>query len=117
MANILVVDDTKDLLDATKELVILLGHTTFTATNGVEALAHIDTHGNPDLVLSDVEMPNMNGIELARNLHERGINYFLMSGKPYETVAQWMDGELPREQFIQKPYRLTELMNVLSEYQ
>jgi two-component system chemotaxis response regulator CheY len=73
--NILVVDDSK----AMRMIVIRtvrqagLGEHTFTeATNGAEALKSIQASA-PDLVLSDWNMPEMNGLELLNALHAGGI--------------------------------------------
>lgn len=65
--NVLVVDDEPMVLDLLIDIVEELGHRVDTAANGEEALrkARARTY---DMVISDVRMPRMNGIDLYRNL-------------------------------------------------
>jgi CheY-like chemotaxis protein len=63
---ILLVDDDVFLLIVTAELLSDLGYPVTTARNGSEALAVLD-HGHAvDLLVTDVQMPDLNGLELAR---------------------------------------------------
>ena len=68
--KILCVDDE----DAIRMLCVLYltkrGYRVETAANGVEALKLIESKGTPDLVLTDVNMPLMNGLELVKRLRE-----------------------------------------------
>ncbi|MFH1520407.1 MAG: response regulator [Candidatus Micrarchaeota archaeon] len=64
-ATVLVVDDTEDLRMIMEMAVSIKGHPTKTASDGREAL-EIFKQGGIDLVLTDLEMPNMNGLELLR---------------------------------------------------
>lgn len=67
MAKVMVVDDEDVLLEMLATLIEDLGHQAITATNGQEALALLSsTRESPALVLSDVMMPRMNGVDLAR---------------------------------------------------
>ncbi|HLT96984.1 MAG TPA: response regulator transcription factor [Acidimicrobiia bacterium] len=43
-----------------------------TATNGAEALAAVRTH-RPDVLLTDIEMPEMSGLDVAKLIHEEGL--------------------------------------------
>lgn len=70
-AHILLVEDNKINLMLTKKLVQNLGYTITTAESGQEALALVEIHSF-DLMLTDIQMPLMNGLELARNM--RGLN-------------------------------------------
>ncbi len=69
MAKILCVDDEEFLRDDISEFIESLGHETVTAHDGQSGLEAILTH-NPDLVLSDFTMPNMNGGELLEQLRK-----------------------------------------------
>lgn len=60
-----------------------------TASNGVEALAHLDAADPPpDVLLSDLSMPEMGGVELLRRLAERAYKgaVILVSGADEETL-------------------------------
>jgi CheY-like chemotaxis protein len=65
--SILVVEDDLDLLRLLSRLLEQIGDVV-TATNGEDALAKIEGGLTPDLVLTDVMMPKMDGLELARRL-------------------------------------------------
>ncbi|WP_119070703.1 hybrid sensor histidine kinase/response regulator [Aggregatilinea lenta] len=70
-AHILVVDDSITTRTLEKNILETAGFDVTTATDGSEALHRLDAQPI-DLVVSDVEMPNMNGIELTRQIRETG---------------------------------------------
>lgn len=65
MANILIVDDDALLRETLKVVLESVGHDIRLATNGAEALRIVESY-KPDLVLTDIIMPEMEGIELIR---------------------------------------------------
>jgi CheY-like chemotaxis protein len=65
---ILVVDDEQAILLMLRDLLQDEGYTVLTALNGAVALA-LARDVKPDLVLTDLMMPTMDGYELARHLH------------------------------------------------
>src|SRR5688500_10177369 len=67
MATILVADDNRANREALAALLELAGHDVIRAADGREALARA-REAHPELVISDVLMPVMDGYELARNL-------------------------------------------------
>ena len=78
------------------------------AANGTEALERAQTH-QPDLVLSDVMMPEMDGIELCRRLRAsdtlRDIPVILLTAKAGE--ASHVDGlRLGADDYIEKPFSI-----------
>jgi len=64
MAKVLIVDDDPQLLCVMTELMEAFGHCVVTANNGLEALNCMADGMLPDLVLTDLIMPIMNGREL-----------------------------------------------------
>ncbi|HET9174365.1 MAG TPA: response regulator [Candidatus Saccharimonadales bacterium] len=66
MANILVVEDDKDLNNAYKVILESEGHTVETAFNGQEALKTLASF-SPDLILLDLLMPIMGGLEFLQH--------------------------------------------------
>ena len=67
--QILFVDDEKSLVDTTTKMLRHIGYKVIGETNSIEALKIFQK--NPakfDLVITDLTMPNMTGIELAREL-------------------------------------------------
>jgi two-component system phosphate regulon response regulator PhoB len=72
MANILVVDDTRDVCTALAKLLRSLGHSAFTAFSGEEALDVLTSALQlPDLVILDQMMPGMDGMEVLRTLRQQ----------------------------------------------
>ena len=75
-SNILVVDDNDDKLQLIEAALSLAGYNVTTASDGVEALAAIESY-QPDLVITDVMMPRMNGYELAQRIRENPVTKFI----------------------------------------
>jgi CheY-like chemotaxis protein len=113
MANVLVVDDEPSLL----RLVIMIlkenGHTVLSASSGVEALMLYSSYRSEiHLVLTDVQMPGMNGIELARRLRalNPSVKIVLMSGFVPDDI------ELPKDlQLLSKPFPPNRLVSVVDQ--
>src|SRR5215467_12322198 len=75
-SNILVVDDNPDKLHLIEAALSLAGYQVTTASDGVEALASIESY-QPDLVITDVMMPRMNGYELAQRIRSNPVTKFI----------------------------------------
>jgi len=75
-ANILIVDDNPDKLSLLEAALCLAGYRVTTATDGDEALAAIESY-QPDLVITDVMMPRMNGYELAQRIRSNPVTKFI----------------------------------------
>jgi CheY-like chemotaxis protein len=67
--SVLVVDDDSSCLSGVRRILSRMGYCVHTETSGVRALEHFANHG-ADVVLADVMMPTMNGLDLARKLRE-----------------------------------------------
>src|SRR5690349_11718217 len=68
--RILLVDDSGTVLAMMKALLEQLGHTVEVAPDGPSALAAID-RGEPDVVVCDLRMPKMSGLEVVRAIRDR----------------------------------------------
>jgi CheY-like chemotaxis protein len=69
--RVLVVDDDPDISASTRELLKLLGHEAEAAVSG-KAVLERAAAWRPDVVLIDLRMPVMDGLELARRLRQMG---------------------------------------------
>jgi EAL domain-containing protein (putative c-di-GMP-specific phosphodiesterase class I) len=89
--RILAVDDEPFMLDLLAHMLADMGfHSVRTCSSARQALAAIDTPGtSPDLVLLDLMMPDMDGVEFVRELGERhyGGSLILLSGEDEQTLA------------------------------
>jgi two-component system, cell cycle response regulator len=75
-SNILLVDDNPDKLKLLEAALRLAGYQVSTASDGQEALAVLDSF-QPDLVITDVMMPRMNGYELAEKIRSNPRTKFI----------------------------------------
>jgi len=89
MAHILVVDDERSTLEALSTILRREGHVVLTAVSAQEALAQLEEGEELDLLLSDVRMPKMDGLELLRHIkaHQAEIVVIMMSGHQDVTAA------------------------------
>ncbi len=110
-AEVLVVDDEPGLLESVTRMLRSGGYLVSHAANGAEALEVIQHQGIPDLVLTDLMMPVMGGIELAEQVHGRwpALPLLFMSGYSAELLDDLMHlgaaGEL-----LQKPFTAEDLL-------
>lgn len=65
--TILIVDDQKGVRRLLEELFKMEGWNVYTASDGIEAVSQVQAI-NPDIVLMDMKMPNMNGLESSQQI-------------------------------------------------
>jgi len=105
--QILIVDDDEDILNFLGYNVTNAGYQILTASNGVEAL-ELATKHKPDLILLDLMMPGMDGIEVCTELRQRKGHYqplivFLTArAEDYSQVAALEAGG---DDYVVKPIR------------
>lgn len=71
MPRILVIDDAKTMRDALKDLLIPAGFEVVEAENGEQGLERMGQHAI-DLVISDLNMPGMDGLTMCGHMKEQG---------------------------------------------
>ena len=114
--RILLVDDEEVVRQVATRMLERLGFHVLAAQSGEEALAsYAAGPGEIDLVLIDVSMPRISGAECFRRLQEidPAVRAVLSSGYGQDRAARSLLG-LGLAGFIQKPYQLAELSNVVS---
>lgn len=67
MCSVLVIDDTADCREPLVRFLSYAGHQTASAASAPEALAYLQTH-QPDVILLDLMMPDMDGVDFLRIL-------------------------------------------------
>lgn len=70
MKTIMLVDDSTTIVLSVSEIITKAGYQVVKATNGVEALDKIKSGKKPDLIITDLNMPQMNGIDLIREVRK-----------------------------------------------
>ncbi|KQW96646.1 PAS domain-containing sensor histidine kinase [Massilia sp. Root418] len=112
--KVLVVDDQADVLDITAQLFTSLGYAVLSANNGSEALDIL--HRTPDLsiLFSDVMMPGMTGLELAKSARalRPDLKIILSSGYLASILSEQKD-EIGQFDFVAKPFRLSDIIKKL----
>jgi CheY-like chemotaxis protein len=103
-ATILVVDDDAGVREVAVTSLQSLGYQTLAAENGPAALDVLASADRVDLLLVDMAMPGMSGVELIRKARERlpGLRAMLVTGYADLTAFSPAEGDL----VLQKPYRL-----------
>lgn len=66
--TIMIVDDSATMLMSVKSNLEISGFSVITAEDGVKALTKIKSGVKPDLIITDINMPNMDGMELIKNI-------------------------------------------------
>ena len=114
--TLLIVDDEPAILKALQRIVRDEGYRVLTALDGEEALRLVASE-SVDVVLSDMDMPGMNGLDLMvrlRRNHPAAVRLLLTGrGTLAAAVGAINDGEVYR--FMTKPWDIDELREVLRQ--
>lgn len=104
---ILIVDDEVEILELLREVLEHHDYSVLSAEDGVAALALLETH-MPALILSDLRMPRLDGIELYQKVRDNEdkchIPFIFMSATPEKLLS------LPVQAVLHKPFLLNVLM-------
>lgn len=115
-ANILLVDDEPGMLRYIRTLLEVDDHKVQTATTGEEALKHVEKGLNPDLVLLDLLMPGIDGLQTLEHLRQMkpGVKVVMLSCvSDTRKVVQAM--RLGAHDYLTKPFQKAELDAVLDQ--
>lgn len=113
---VLVVDDDDAVRRITCEILRRHGYSVLQAAGGTEALSVSWGHdGALDLLLTDIVLPGMNGVQLASRIADQrpGISVVFMSGRP-EVDAVRFGVLAPSYPFIPKPFEASELLEIVA---
>jgi two-component system, OmpR family, KDP operon response regulator KdpE len=107
--KILVVDDEPQIARVLKTTLSARGYSVRTASDGDDAL-QVMKSWTPDLVITDLRMPNMDGVELCRNLRAKsGIPIIVLSVRNEErTKVEALDAGA--DDYVTKPFSVDELL-------
>lgn len=113
--TLLLVEDDTSTRGVIRRLLERQGFDVLEAANGLEAVERLDQHhARVRLVLSDVMMPELNGMALANLIADRwpAMPVVLMSGYTDADIPQQNSGALKRP-FVEKPFTSAVLLNAL----
>lgn len=113
MASVLVVDDERGMRDFLKILLEKEGHKVVTAAKGQKALDILESK-SIELVISDIRMPEMSGIELLEIIKEKtpGLPVIMITAfaSPDDAVMAMKNGAFD---YISKPFNVDEIISVI----
>lgn len=107
--KVLVVDDEKNIVSIISFNLKKEGYEVLTAYDGKEGLA-CALKDNPDLILLDVMMPQMDGYEVCRRIREKSNVPIIMLTARAEEVDKVLGLELGADDYVTKPFGIRELM-------
>jgi len=107
--TVLVVDDEPSFLDALEQALKKEGFRVLTAADGESALASF-TAASPDIVLLDVMLPLISGIDVCRRIRAAGDTPVIMVSAKGEEIDAVVALEVGADDYITKPYRARELV-------
>jgi DNA-binding response OmpR family regulator len=114
--KILIVDDEPNIVTSLQFLMNRRGYETQVARSGEEALAAVESF-RPDLLLLDVNMPKVDGYEVAQRLRDAGWNQLrivMLTAKGRETeVAKGM--AVGADLYVTKPFSTRELVDQVAQ--
>ncbi len=116
MKNALVVDDNQGNMELVMEILTVNGFTSDGAANGEEAILKVKTEAY-DLVLMDIELPGINGIEAAKLIKNRhrclpviALTSYAMKGDRDRFLAEGFDD------YVSKPLDVPDLINKINKF-
>jgi CheY-like chemotaxis protein len=119
MAKILIVEDDSSMLDIFSSTVESMGHCVVRATNGRMAWEVLQANEDISFLISDMLMPEMEGMELIKLIRENSrfskLPILIVSGAIRAKEISYIL-EQGATEFMAKPVQLQELMDVLKRY-
>ncbi len=120
MMKVLIVDDDERLALLIKEMIKKIGiNRVKTAVNGKEGYA-IFLHFKPDIILTDIQMPAKNGLEMVREMrnHDPWIKAIYMSGNMHRFRTRLEEEKTKyKANLLDKPFSFSKLTGLFHEYQ
>jgi two-component system cell cycle response regulator CpdR len=115
--HVLVADDDADLLAAVADALERLGATVIRAESGAELIDRLASDGPFDLVVTDVSMPWMNGLQAIHAARTAGLgtSVIIMTALNDQPLAARVRALGQRSVLLRKPFALSELERAASE--
>lgn len=118
MPGILLVDDNAEILENTAELLGLMDYTVYKAKNGVQGLEMAREH-RPKLIISDVIMPKMDGLEMLKALKAdpemASIPVILITAR-VDKASMEEAVKLGAATYLTKPFSNEDLLQIVATY-
>src|SRR5215472_2860974 len=103
MTTIAVVEDDRDVLDLIKDILEVEGFDVLSYHDGTRALDAFE-RSSPDLVITDIAMPELDGIQLLRRLRETSDTPVILLTGRMDERDEWVGLRIGADDFIRKPF-------------
>ena len=113
-ATVLIVDDEKGIIDTLSSIIEDEGYDVITASSGEKGLKMFSKH-NPDIILLDIWMPDMDGIETLKHIRalDKDVSIIMISGHSnIDTAVQAI--KLGAYDFLEKPLSLDKVLILIT---
>lgn len=108
--NILIIDDDEKIISMLRRGLAFEGYDVKTAGNGADGLRAV-LNGDPDVVILDVMMPQVDGFEVCRRLREGGSSVPVLMLTAKDEIEHRVKGlDLGADDYLVKPFALEELL-------
>ena len=109
--KILVVDDERAVRDSLRRALELQGYEVELAADGAEALARLNANGHPDAIVLDILMPEVDGLEVCRQIRRAGNSVPVLMLTARDAVGDRVEGlDAGADDYLVKPFALEELL-------
>jgi DNA-binding response OmpR family regulator len=109
MSKILIVDDEPVIIESLSYSLNREGYTIENATNGSEAIAKFETT-HPDLVVLDIRLPEIDGMEVCKRLRARSSVPIIMLTARSDELDRILGLEIGADDYLPKPFSFRELL-------
>lgn len=114
MGKILIIDDEKDILNTLSSILEDEGFTVSKAMDGKEGLAIFDRE-NPDIVLLDVWMPELDGIQVLKKIKKKNKDAIVIVISGHGTISTAVEAvKVGAYDFLEKPLSIEKVLEVVS---
>ncbi len=115
MKRVLVVDDEENTRICLIKLLSQDGYIVESAADGIEALGHLGSN-ETDLVITDINMPGMNGLVFLRELKKYYPNIKVIMITAYGGVGSYLESmNLGAYEYLNKPVKVNELKAIIGD--
>ena len=116
--TILVVDDSKAILSIIRTVLDVAGYEVLTAADGVEGMALLNSGKQVDIIVTDLNMPNMDGIEFIWEIRKLPNHVFtpICMLTTESEQSKLIEGEsISIDAWIKKPIQPVHVLNIVSK--
>ncbi len=115
--NILFVEDDKEIRDTISSILKKICSKVYIAVDGMEGLSSFNKHqDNIDLVISDINMPNMNGLQMSSKIFELSSDIPIIITTAHSDTNYLLESiQLGISSYLIKPFRMEELIDKIKK--